>query len=116
MSKEPNEEHKEERKRRGFHEAWFSLYFLFVLIVSGATYPVLLGEGFGAGLAAGMVFVAFIALTVLGIVIYSGLKVDRELRKHGVYEKVRKNGKTVREGLKERRDRKNSLPRSRPGR
>lgn len=90
----------EDRRRSHWHEGWLSLAFLFILLVTALSYPVLLSKGFGYELSIVATLLVFIILSVLVIVLFAGLKTDQELRRRGVYDRARKSGKKLKDRLK----------------
>lgn len=102
----PDSDRKEHKSH--WHEGWLSVTFLFILIVTALTYPVLLAQGYGYDLSIVMTLLIFIVLSVLVIVLFAGLKTDQELRKHGIYDRARKKAGRMRDRLKSRRERRKS--------
>lgn len=94
---------KKEGKSAHWHEGWLSLSFLFVLMVTAFSYPVMLSEGFGYETSIVMSLLLFIVLSVAIIIIFAGLKTDQEMRKHGIYDKARKSGNRFGARLKQSR-------------
>ena len=91
--------------RSHWHEGWLSVTFIFILIVTALSYPVLLAHGFGYELSIVMTMLIFIVLAALVVIIFAGLKTDQELRKRGIYDRARKSGKKLKDRLKSGRER-----------
>lgn len=86
-----------------WHEGWFALTWLFILIVSALSYPVFLSQGMGYELSLISVVLLLIILTVVTVLLFAGLKTDEALRRHHVYDRVRKKANTGRESHKRRK-------------
>ena len=95
----------EDRRTRKshWHEGWFALTWLFILIVAALSYPVFLSEGMGYELSMLSVMLMLIVLTVAIVILFAGLKTDQELRRHHVYDRVRKKAKSAKENHKRRK-------------
>lgn len=87
-----------------WHEGWFSLSFIFILLVTALSYPVLLAQGWGYELSMVMVLLIFIVLVVITVSLFAGLKTNQELHKRGVYDRARKSGKRLKDHVRKGRE------------